>query len=93
MDKKTTNVTQAGYLKIHIKAIHNSQRDHKCDSCGKAFSHAGDLKKHTKQVHAGWRDLRCDFCGKYFSQSWVLKRHINTVHDVEKRPQCKKKII
>ena len=43
----------ANFMKIHINTIHNGEKDHKCDSCGKAFSHAGDLKKHTKQVHAG----------------------------------------
>ena len=43
----------AGDLKKHIHSVHNGQKDHKCDSCGKAFSSAGDLKKHINAVHNG----------------------------------------
>ena len=32
------------------------QKDHKCDSCGKAFSQARDLKKHIDSVHNGIKD-------------------------------------
>ena len=38
--------SRAGTLKIHIKTVHNGQKDHKCDSCEKAFSSAQSLKKH-----------------------------------------------
>ena len=31
------NFSQAGYLKMPINSVHNGQKDHKCDSCGKAF--------------------------------------------------------
>ena len=57
MDKKITNVTHVkrfstgGNLKIHVNAVHNGQKDHKCDSCGKAFSTAGSMRKHNKSVH------------------------------------------
>ena len=44
------------------------KKDHKCDSCGKAFSFAGDLKRHIKAVHNnGLKDHKCDSCGKLFS--------------------------
>ena len=46
-----TNVTWI--LKKHINAVHNGQKDHKCDSCGKAFSQAGHLKTHINSVHNG----------------------------------------
>ena len=35
----------------HKNSVHNGQKDHKCDSCGKAFSRPGHLKKHIKAVH------------------------------------------
>ena len=31
------NFSQAGYLKMPINSVHNTQKDHKCDSCGEAF--------------------------------------------------------
>ena len=40
-------------LKKHLEGVHNFQRDHKCKSCGKAFSHAVVLKKHINIVHNG----------------------------------------
>ena len=38
----------AGDLKKHINAVHNGQRDHKSDSCGKLFFQVGILKIHFK---------------------------------------------
>ena len=43
--------SSAGDLKKHINAVHNGQKDHKCDSCRKAFSQSGNLKTHINSVH------------------------------------------
>ena len=40
-------------LKIHNNSVHNGQKDHKCDACGRSFSEAGNLKKHINAVHNG----------------------------------------
>ena len=71
-------------MKEHIKIVHNGQKYHKCNSCGKAFSSAGDLKRHINSVHNGQKDHKCDSCLKTFSQSGNLKKHINSVQMVKK---------
>ena len=43
-----------------MNAVHNGQKDHKCDSCGKAFSLAGVLKRHINAVHNGQKDHECE---------------------------------
>ena len=53
-------------LKKYINAVHNGQKDHICDSCGKAFSQAWILKKHIDTVHNGKKDHKCDICAKAF---------------------------
>ena len=46
------NITKK-YMRDHINSVHNVQKDHKCDSCGKAFSKAGNLKRHINSAHNG----------------------------------------
>ena len=72
-------------MKTHINSVHNGEKDHKCDSCEKAFSRAGHLKIHINAVHNGQKDHKCDICGKAFSQAGDLNRHINLVHHGQKK--------
>ena len=44
-------LVESGNLKIHINAVHNGQKDHKCDTCGKLFSIIGNLSRHINSVH------------------------------------------
>ena len=78
--------SQTGHLKSHINAVHNSQKDHNCDSCGKSFSLAWNLKTHINTIHNvhGKRDHKCDLCGKNFSTASNLKKHIRNGHDGQK---------
>ena len=46
---KTFTIT--GNLKAHIIAVHYRQKDHNCNSCGKAFSQAKYMNKHINTVH------------------------------------------
>ena len=39
------------YSNQRIDLVHESQKDHKCDSCGRAFSSAMILKQHIIRNH------------------------------------------
>ena len=39
--------TQADFLRRH-KIIHEGQKDFKCNSCGKLFTHVGYMRRHIK---------------------------------------------
>ena len=54
-------------------------KNHKCNICGKTFSHAGSLNKHS-YVHKKVKNHKCVTCDKAFGMSGSLKRHIRTVH-------------
>ena len=64
-------------LKSHINSVHYGKKDHKCDSCEKAFSQAWILKQHinsvhTKSVHENEKAHKCDDCGKSFTKKYVF---------------------
>ena len=42
--------SQEGYLKTHIKAVHEGEKN-KCTNCDKVFSWGVSLKKHIKIAH------------------------------------------
>ena len=63
-------------MKGHINTVHNGKKNHKCDSCEKAFYQTGDLKKHIDVVHNAKKDHICDICGKAFSQVGNLNQHM-----------------
>ena len=70
-------------LKNHINNIHQeSQRNFKCDSCGKSLNE----DEHIKKIHEGLEQKRHEYgsCGKSCSESRNLNQHINTIH-VEQR--------
>ena len=88
LECKEIIISGAGSLKKHTNAVHNGQKDHKCDSCAKTLSSVQSLKIHINSVHNDQKDHKCDSCGKSFFGSWVLKRHINEVHESQKDHEC-----
>ena len=67
-----------------IDSVHEGEKEHKCESCGKLFSRAEHLKRHINAVHEGNQDHKCEFCLKSFSQAGYLKKHIHTIHEDQK---------
>jgi len=64
-------------LYTHIHQIHQSEKKHVCEQCGKAFGKKNDLQVHKDRVHLGKRYV-CPECGKSISK---LREHMKTVHN------------
>ena len=49
-------------LKIHIKTVHEGERNFFCDICDKAFWHQWHLKRHINGYHNKVKYASCDVC-------------------------------
>ena len=67
-------------------AIHEEQRNYKCDSCGKSLTQSQNLKRHIKIIHEWKRNYICDSCEKSFTVLGLI--HINIVHVGQKDHKC-----
>lgn len=74
-------------LQRHRIAIHDHNKDFKCDQCDQWFSSSNnhELIKHVNEVHNGFKKFICDYptCNKEFSRRDALKRHRQT-HESQK---------
>lgn len=74
-------------LQRHRIALHDQNKDFKCDQCDMWFSSSNnhELIKHVNEVHNGFKKFICDFngCNKEFSRRDALKRHRQT-HETQK---------
>ncbi|XP_069096207.1 zinc finger and BTB domain-containing protein 17 isoform X1 [Pleurodeles waltl] len=50
---------------------------HKCEECGKEFTHTGNYKRHTR-IHTGEKPFSCRECHKAFSDPAACKAHEKT---------------
>ena len=75
-------------LKPETQNVHEGQKKHKCDKCGKAFDLIGSLEIHIQRVHEDLNDYICNICSKSFGEAGTLKIHIGTVHEGHKEHKC-----
>ena len=69
-------------------SVHEGFKNHKCETCGKAFTYPGHLKEHISSVHEGVKNHKCEKCGKAFSRADNLRSHIKSVHEGERNHKC-----
>ncbi|CAJ0938826.1 unnamed protein product [Ranitomeya imitator] len=70
----------------HRRAVHVTERKHKCSVCGKNFKKKVDLRNHMR-THTGERPFSCTACGKAFGTHANLIRH-HLTHTGEKPYTC-----
>lgn len=70
----------------HTRVIHEREKQHMCESCGKAFGSRRCVMKH-KKLHAQYKPYQCQFCGSAYLSAQTLKRHIRT-HATEYEFSC-----
>ena len=79
-------------LQRHRIALHDQNKDFKCDQCDMWFSSSNnhELIKHVNEVHHGFKKFICDYigCSKEFSRRDALKRHQQT-HEAQKAKSVK----
>ncbi|XP_061193208.1 zinc finger protein 728-like [Saccostrea echinata] len=70
---------------MHLKMLHSTIKQHKCDLCEQAYVHPSSLRLH-KRLHSKMETFACDKCPKTFKLKGFLKKHQN-VHEPA-RFQC-----
>ena len=49
-----------GYLKLHIKVVHDKIKEYMCDFCNKTFGHIKEMRRHIKLIHTFNKHSKCE---------------------------------
>ncbi|CAG5116304.1 unnamed protein product [Candidula unifasciata] len=71
----------------HEETIHASNKEIKCEECGKQFKRRENLTRHVLS-HTGIKNHRCEVCGMAFTEKGSLTRHTKSQHDLLRPHVC-----
>ena len=75
-------------IKVHIKTVHDKNKDFKCELCNYATSRKPVLNQHVKNVHSKIKDLFCGVCDYRTGDPGNYRTHIRVRHDKIKDFAC-----
>ena len=87
---KTFSGSASGYLRIHMKSVHEKKRLFKCKLCIKDFAYQEGYNNHMRTIHENVKFL-CDICGVNRTQNIALRKHKTKKHEDEINEQYKDK--
>ena len=68
-------------LKQHVMSAHSSQRDYRCQDCGKGFTNKVRLANHLR-IHSGAKPFKCVMCGYRSNRRDNVMLHCKKVHKI-----------
>ncbi|XP_063371311.1 zinc finger protein 320-like [Cydia amplana] len=69
-------------LKLHVRRIHNAERNHVCRICDMSFFTAHGMRKHIRRTHTDVeiKPYSCDYCACKFKMKYSLSKHLKNRH-------------